>query len=138
MSALDLAIGRLKIDEGFKSTLYTDTTGHRTIGYGFNVDAGITEPSAFALLNAQASEVANQLQPMRGFQGLDDVRASVLIELAFNLGVNGLLGFSKMLNALASGDYQTAHDQLLDSKAARQLPSRYDQLATMLLTGVST
>ena len=135
MSAIDLAIPRLQADEGFRAIKYTDTTGHETIGYGFNISAGISQSAALALLTAQATELAAQLQSFRAFQGLDDVRASVLIELAFNLGVNGLSGFSQMLNALASGDWQTAHDQLLESQAARQLPARYALLANLLLNG---
>jgi len=135
VSAIDLAIPRLQADEGFRAIKYTDTTGHETIGYGFNISAGISQSAALALLTAQATELAAQLQSFRAFQGLDDVRASVLIELAFNLGVNGLSGFSQMLNALASGDWQTAHDQLLESQAARQLPARYALLANLLLNG---
>jgi lysozyme len=137
MSAVDLAMSRLKIAEGYRATPYRDTAGHFTVGYGANLDAGILEPEAAALLQAQIATRATALQSFRGFQGLDDVRQSVLIELAVNLGVNGLLGFSRMLNAVASGDWQTAHDELLASKAATQLPARYGTLAQMLLTGVN-
>ena len=66
---------------------------------------------------------------------LDDARASVLLDPAFNLGINGLLHFPKMLAALAAGDWKTAHDELLDSDAARELPSRYNALAQILLNG---
>ena len=137
MSAIDLATARLKSAEGFRGTAYRDIFSRLTIGYGFCVDAGILEPEAAALLAAQIATRATALQAFRGFQGLDEVRQSVLIELAVNLGVNGLLGFSRMLNAIASGDWQTAHDELLASKAATQLPARYGTLAQMLLTGVN-
>jgi len=93
MSAIDLAVARLKIDEGFRATAYFDTEGNRTIGYGFCVDAGITEYAAAALLTAQTTELANQLATYTWANGLNDVRASVLIELAFNLGINGLMEF---------------------------------------------
>lgn len=135
MSAVELAVAREQVSEGFRAQKYVDTTGHESIGYGFNIDAGITQTAALALLQAQTQEIATQLQTFRGFQGLDDMRASVLIELAFNLGVNGLLGFSRMLGAVASGDWQTACDELLNSQAARELPARYNALAQLLLTG---
>jgi len=137
MSAINLAVERLQTDEGFRAVAYQDTTGHLTIGYGFNITSGISEYAAQALLEAQAQELATSLQAYHWFVGLDDVRASVLIELAFNLGLNGLLHFPRMLGAIGSGDWQTAHDQLLDSDAARQLTSRYTILANLLLTGVS-
>ena len=133
MSAVDLAVAREQVSEGFRSTAYIDPTGHQTIGYGFNISAGITRTAALALLQAQTQDVANSL--VNTLMGLDEVRASVLIELGFNLGVGGLLGFHQMLAAVAARDWTTACDQLLDSQAARQLPTRYNALAQMLLTG---
>lgn len=138
MSAIDLVVARLKIDEGFRSTVYVDTTGNMSIGYGFNIDAGISEPAAAALLHAQTTEIANALANYPWANGLNDVRASVLIELAFNLGLDGLMGFQDMIAAIRSGHWQRAHNQLLDSDAAREDPARYQRLAQMLLTGVST
>ena len=135
MSAIDLAVARLKIDEGFRSTTYVDTAGHLSVGFGCNLDAGISEYAATALLTAQATECANTLATYTWSSGLNDVRASVLISLAFNLGITGLMRFQRMIAAIRSGDWQTAHDQLLDSDAARELPTRYQMLAKMLLTG---
>jgi len=40
-----------------------------------------------------------------------------------------------MIAAIRSGYWQGAHDQLLDSDAARELPARYQMLAEMLLNG---
>lgn len=133
MSAVDLAVAREQIAEGFRAISYIDPTGHQTIGYGFNISAGISQKAALALLQAQTQDVADQLTSI--LQGLDDVRASVLIELGFNLGIAGLLGFHQMLAAVAARDWTTACDQLLDSQAARQLPTRYNALAQILLTG---
>ena len=135
MAAIDLALARLKVDEGFRAAAYQDTTGHTTIGYGFNVGAGISEFAAAALLQAQAQELAQSLSTYTWFQGLDDERASVFIELAFNLGLNGLLGFPSMLHYAALRDWPNAAAQLLDSIAAQQDPSRYEALAAILQSG---
>jgi lysozyme len=131
--SVDLAVPRLKSDEGFRSISYTDTTGHQTIGYGFNVSAGISQYAATALLQAQVQEIANTLSTYPWFT--DDARGAVLIDLGFNLGITGLLHFPQMLSCLSAKDYQGAHDQLLDSQAARQLPQRYNSLAQTLLIG---
>lgn len=137
MSAVDLAIPRLKVDEGFRAAKYVDTAGRLTIGYGFNVDAGISQFAAAALLQAQAQERASALAGFWWAQGLDDVRMSVVIEVAFNDGLNGLLHFPKMLAAIGAKDWATAKAELLDSDAARELPTRYAALAQIMLSGMA-
>src|SRR5271166_1659524 len=118
MSAVDLAVARLQTNEGFRPLVYTDTTGHETIGYGFNISAGISQKAALALLQAQAQDIGSQLAGSSWAAGLDDVRMSVLIELAFNLGLGGLMKFSQMIAAIRAQDWQASHDALLDSQAA--------------------
>ena len=135
MSAADMAIARLQTNEGFRPLVYTDTTGHQTIGYGFNISAGISQPAALALLTVQVQQIADQIAGSSWAVGLDDVRMSVLIELEFNLGLGGLMAFHQMIAALRAQDWQGAHDALLDSEAARLLPTRYGQLANLLLNG---
>lgn len=132
MSAVDLSVSRLQLNEGFRSSKYVDTTGHESIGYGFNITAGITPFAATALLNAQARELSWALAPYPWFDGLDDVRASVLVELAFNLGLAGLTHFVRFLDAVKAKDWATAKAELLDSSAARALPIRYHQLAQLI------
>ena len=137
MTAADLVVTRLKTEEGFRATAYTDTTGHLTWGYGCNISAGITPYAATALLQAQVTEVALSLAANWWWGGLDDVRASVVIDVAFNVGVHGLLQFVNMLSAIGKKDWSTASAELLDSTAAKQLPARYQALAQTLLTGVA-
>jgi lysozyme len=137
VNAVDIALGRLKVDEGFRAAAYRDTVGKLTIGYGFCVDAGISQFAAAALLAAQAQERAQALAGFWWAQGLDDARMSVVIEIAFNDGTAGLLHFPKMLAAIGAKNWQAAHDECLDSDAARELPARYKLLAQILLTGVA-
>jgi lysozyme len=136
MSAIDLAVARLKNEEGFRPTAYQDQFGNTTIGYGFSIKSGMTEPEAAALLAAQLATRAAQIGTV-WFQSLDDVRASVILDIAFNLGTAGLFQFKDMIAAVQMKDWQGAHDALLDSQAAKQLPTRYAQLADLLLTGGS-
>lgn len=136
LSAVDLAVAREKVSEGFRANKYLDPKGIETIAYGFNIQAGISEYSAAALLVAQTQERADALAGFWWAQGLDDARMSVIIEVAFNGGVAGLLHFPKCLAAIGSKDWVTAKAELLDSDAARELPERYKALAEILLTGV--
>lgn len=137
MSAVDIAATRLRVDEGFRSHKYLDPKGIESIGYGFNIAAGISPFAAAALLQAQAMERAAVLIQCWWAKGLDDLRFSVMIELAFNDGLSGLLHFPKMLAAIGAKNWDAAHDELLDSDAARELPARYKVLAEVLRTGVS-
>jgi lysozyme len=137
MSAVELAVAREKVSEGFRAHKYLDPRGFESIAYGFNIDAGITQSAAEALLTAQNQDIAQALGAFWWAKGLDDARLSVVVELAFNLGTNGLLHFPKMMAAIGAKDWQTAHDEMLDSDAARELPARYKVLAAILLAGAT-
>ena len=48
--------------------------------------------------------------------------------MAYQLGVNGVLKFKKMIEALRSKDYKEASKQGLDSLWAKQTPQRANRL----------
>lgn len=126
---------RLTTEEGFRAFPYTDTTGHLTQGYGCNLSAGWSKGLAANVLQYQLGEIVPQLQNLWWWSGLDPVRASVILDVAVNDGVGGLLAFPKMLAAVGAKDWPTASGELLDSDAARSLPNRYNPLAQLLLNG---
>ncbi len=126
---------RVKDNEGFRAQAYRDTRGRLTIGFGFNVDAGISEYAASALCEAQLQELALYLQRFWWTRGLDPVRLGVIVEMAFNLGIAGLMHFVQMLACVGRQDWAGAKAAMLDSDAARELPQRYGQLAEIMLTG---
>lgn len=124
-------IEQMKRHEGYRELAYTDTTGHKTIGYGFNIEAGISEKSAEALLQSQMAElwlVCNQ-QFNAWWWRLSRERQAVLLNMCFNLGMAGLLKFKKMLNAIAEGDDEAVVTEMLDSKWAHQVGKRAWELA---------
>lgn len=135
MSAVDLAVTMLKTDEGYRAMPYKDQLGNVTVGYGFCVSAGLSKFSALGLLSAQVAEIQQQLTTYYWWSSLDDARAAAILDITFNVGVHGLLGFPKMLSAIATKDWQGAHDQCLDSDAARLNVDRYKRLAQVLLLG---
>lgn len=135
MSAIDLVMPRLKIEEGFRATLYRDTKGLQTIGYGFCVDRGISPFAATALLVAQTQECHESLMMFSWYATLDEPRQSVLLDLAFNNGLHGLLAYVHMLSAVGRKNWTEAKTELLDSQAARSDPNRYRPLADLLEKG---
>lgn len=134
MNAIDCVLPRLKTEEGFRSRIYTDQEGHPTIGYGFNLDAGISERAAAALLIEQLQELHEMLVRYSWYAGLDPVRQGVCLDIAFNDGLHGLLAFPKMITALSQRDWLVAKSECHVTNP--ELQERYDALGKILLTGV--
>lgn len=127
---------QLKKHEGFREFPYTDTTGHLTIGYGWNLDAGIDEDMAFLILTRQVSKV--QLACIREFEFYRDIanaRRDVITNMCFNLGIEGFKKFKKTIEAIESRDYETAAEEMLDSRWAVQVGERATELAEQMKTG---
>lgn len=111
--------------------------GNLTIGTGRNLDAkGVSLGEADLMLDNDAREAnAAVIAEFPWSRGLDDVRRNVLIDMVFNLGLAGVLGFTKALAAAASGDWFTAAAHLMDSKWARQVGIRAERDAEMWRSG---
>jgi lysozyme len=134
VSAVTVALPRLKTEEGFRATAYADTAGHTTIGYGFNVDAGISKNSAAMLLGAQLAELDNALQAYSWYTDAGDTRASVFLDMAFNDGLHGLLSYPSMIHFASIGDWVNAAAQCTD-RDQKLDASRYAPLRALLLSG---
>jgi lysozyme len=66
---------------------------------------------------------------------LDPVRARVLQNMAFNLGIDGLLGFKNTLSAVKAKNWAAASQGMLSSRWAEQVGARAQRLAKMMRTG---
>ena len=92
---------QLILHEGLRLKPYRCTAGKLTIGVGRNLeDKGISHDEAMILLRNDIAEVTAQLEQFDWFRALGPVRRKVLIDMCFNLGMAGLLGFQKMIEAL--------------------------------------
>lgn len=136
MSAVDSAAVQLETDEGYRSTLYVDAVGKRTIGYGLNLDAGMDQGLALAILKFTVSRNDVTLSAYPWYAACNDTRKSALLNMAYNLGIHGLLQFQDMIAAIGAQNWAEAKAQCLNSSAARLLPTRYGRIADLLLTGV--
>ena len=124
--------------EGLELRAYVDTVGKVTIGVGRNLtDVGISRAEALTLLQNDLATVDRGLsQQAPWFVTLDSVRRKVLVDMAFNLGVAGLLKFTRTLAAVQAGRYDEAATLMLQSKWARQVKARAVTLAAMMRSGV--
>jgi lysozyme len=114
-SAAGLAL--LKRSEGFRSHVYVDLTGNRTIGYGHRLlhiqsfPNGIDKAFAEQILAhdvRDAEAYVTRLVKVKLTQGQFDA----LVDFVFNLGVDRL-AHSTALMELNAGHYDAAAEQLL-------------------------
>lgn len=129
---------QLLLHEGIRLKPYKDTVGKTTIGIGRNLsDKGITKDEAFVLLENDIAEATVDCRRyLEFFDQLDEVRQRVLIDMAFNMGIHGLLGFKTTLGHVAAGRYEAASLSMLDSKWATQVGRRAHRLSQWMKTGV--
>ncbi len=131
---------QLRRDEGEVLQAYQDHLGYWTIGVGRLIDkrkgGGITrEESSYLLGNDIAKRAAGLSASLPWTDGLDEARRGVLINMAFQMGLEGLLGFRNTLATVQSGNYQLAAQQMLQSLWAKQTPERAKRLSAQMADG---
>jgi lysozyme len=131
---------QLMEDEGFVPHAYLDSLGYLTIGHGICIDerkgGGITVNESALLAGNRIGNAIRALQVRCAwFDGLDDVRQAVIVQMAYNLGAGGVAGFRQMIAALERRDYATAAVEMLSSRWSEQVGPRATRLATMMASG---
>jgi len=133
-------IAQLKNDEGETPHVYKDSEGYYTVGVGRLLDerrgGRLSHDEIDYLLNNDIDRTYYRLNhDFVWFNDLNDVRQEVLINMAFNLGMNGLKGFRRMIAAIQRDDWVDASREGLDSRWAEQVGDRAVRLMRALLTG---
>ena len=136
-------IAELRRDEGVEYTPYLDTVDVRTVGVGHNLQAKpIPMGWTYPLTDAQVDHLlADDLKTV--FDGLDAKlpwwrtldypRQRVLANMAFNIGIGGLMGFNNTLAAVKQGRYNAAGTGMAASKWATQVGARADRLVDLMV-----
>ena len=120
--------------EGIKLNPYLCTSGKLTIGVGRNIaDIGISEQEAMVLLDNDIERTEKQLTHLLPWaKYLPENQKIALVNMAFNLGVGGLLTFKKMLTALEAGDLTRVEVEMLDSRWALQVGRRANEVINLM------
>jgi lysozyme len=149
MSSLDLARTSVMRHEGCRLHPYDDATGRRvskgdvikgclTIGWGLNLDAGLTQEECDWLRDRRllvAGRAARRFVSPTCWRQLDFTRRAVLIEMAYNLGEAGLHSLTSLRAALEAGDYVHAATRMRSFLWARQVGKRAETLASLMQFG---
>ena len=131
---------RIKEHEGFRDTVYSDSLGFATIGYGHlvlptdNFVEGVTYPKEqlevlfdkdFQIALTSANELVDGLD-------LNHIAKGVIVEMCFQLGKPRVMKFKKMWEALRNKDFEEAANQMIDSAWHKQTTSRCESLAATM------
>ena len=146
-------VNRIKLEEGRRPYAYQDSRGFSTIGYGtklplldsdlhcfkpVRVEANlqntvITSVQSECLLRSRLAdhyiELLQRWNPLAN-QPLSTQYA--LVDMAYQLGVGGVLEFQVMLDALEKGDCPRAKAAALDSAWHRETPERAERVTALL------
>ena len=135
----------IKQNEGLRLKPYKDSEGIQTIGYGFNLEEGISQRIAEFLFSEKYNQVHRDFHHLitkvigGDLDGeLVNGRKAALYDMLYHMGLPRVLGFKKMLQAIKEKDWNTAQVEIMDSRYAEQTPARAYRNSLMMLTGEVT
>ena len=145
----------LKNEEGVRDKPYRDHLGYLTIGVGHLIDPrkggslpkwaqdelddlGRLTPSTIdKILEDDILEKVEQIKTHIPWAvALDPVRFAVLLDMTFQMGIGGVLGFKNTLRHIQNGDYEQAATNMKASLWYRQTPNRAERRIKEMRTGV--
>lgn len=130
-------ISQLKQDEGWSATVYDDHLGFKTVGYGFLVDerrgGGMPKEVGEYWLAHNVHGIIHELhRRLSCWERLPQPVKEALVNMAYQLGTRGLLGFRKTLELIDMGHYAEAADEALVSRWATQTPNRAKRVTDLI------
>ena len=127
-------IERLKVNEGFRSSVYQCSLGFDTIGYGFAIkDLELTEKEAEHLLASRVSQKHfHLLDNLDWYSDMPPEVQGVILEMVYQLGFTGFTKFKKAISNMKDKNWKGAATEMLDSRLAKQTPNRANQLADIV------
>ncbi len=114
---------QLRDEEGEKLYAYQDHLGYWTIGVGILID------------KRKGGGLRKEEKALPWSKDLDEPRKAVLVGMAFQMGIAGLLGFVNTLKMIERRQYKEAAAGMLNSKWAKQTPGRAARMAKQMETG---
>lgn len=120
-------------NEGFSHVAYPDPlSGGKPYTFGHGLTYISHEESVYCVRN-RIKMIDDQLNIALSFyKNLSQSVKDVLIEMAYQMGLDGLLKFKTTLHLISKGDYSSASLSMLDSKWFKQTPKRAKKLSDKL------
>jgi len=128
----DEMLSWLRTQEGYSPKPYDDTVGVLTIGYGNNLEEGISRDEAELMLKNDLNQAYRDVAKFPWIDEQPEGIKDALVNMCFNMGLTRLKGFKKMLLAIERHDYTAAAMEALNSKWAAQVGQRAKDIAVMI------
>lgn len=123
---INKVVKRLYTFEEFQAFPYLCPANHTTVGLGRNLDANpFTEEEAERWATEELERLwKSLLVRLPWLPGKDTEVIMIILDMAYNMGLDGVLSFKKMLQAIKESCYLLAAEELKDSKYFKQTKSR--------------
>lgn len=141
-------VSDLQRDEGWRASIYDDANGqpikpgvtvhgHPTIAWGFALDvAPLTQTEALPILTSRAAAAMNGLISAASWvASLSEPRQRALGNMAYNLGITGLMKFDNFMGLMQRGDFEEAADDLATTAWYGQVGGRAKRIQTLIKNG---
>lgn len=141
-------LAQLWSDEGFRSYIYDDATGREvlagttlrgraTLAAGWCPETNpCPVPLAQYILGFFADDKIETLQKAAPWViDLPDPCQQALYNMAYNLGVTGLLNFTTFMSLMQQGQYGQAADDLATTSWSKQVPARAARIQALIRAG---
>jgi lysozyme len=137
---LELLIEQLKIDEGEIQEVYLDHLNLKTVGIGhlcrqgepeYDMEVGdpVSRERINELFNEDVESVlsdCNRLYP--DFDELPEEAKQIICNMMFNMGLGRLSAFKGMKRGVDARDWESAANEMVDSKWYTQVTNRAERL----------
>ena len=124
-------IDSIKKHEGYVPTVYKDSLGIDTIGYGFAIkDLELDEDICNEILVRKLKNLESMIKiKFNWFIYMPPKIQDVVMEMCYQLGVGGFSKFKKTIAYLQNKQFHDASQEMLDSLWAKQTPNRAKELS---------
>lgn len=127
---------RIKEHEGYCETVYKDTLGFPTGGYGHKIIPGEPIPKDRsgweALFESDFQRAVDGAENLLSGYDIDERAREVIIEMVYQMGESGVSKFKKALDHLKEQRYIECAGEMLNSRWRKQTPIRAKKLADMM------
>jgi len=136
---LQITKDRIKKHEGYRDTIYADSLGYSTIGYGhlviedgFIPGVQYSKKELEQVFEKDFETAVQSAKKLVGDYDLNDDAFGVVVEMCFQLGLPRVLKFKFFLAALKIQDYEKAAEEMLLSKWHEQTSVRCEELTKIM------
>ena len=124
-------VDSIKQHEGYVPTVYKDSLGIDTIGYGFAIkDLELDKDICDIILERKLKDLIVKIRSkFQWYSYMPLEIQDIITEMCYQLGVYGFSRFKKTIAYLQNKQWEEASVEMLDSRWAEQTPNRAKEMS---------